>query len=792
MRPLRTAARSNTCLAALLASGLALLLALTTAPAARANTGDPADYYGGPIVHSATGVVVDWGPNVNPMFTNGTSGDPGLIKSFAAASGSTGDLGGVFAQYANTAYVDNGSKVDGQTFTGSGQTIPAGNAAPSVAFGGQYEITPSVTSSTVSDAQIQNELVSQIQNGNLPQPQGPAGLGTVYLLLFPATEAECLQTGVCGGDYVPAGSSSPQISFCSYHSDARLPNGTIALYEVLPDDTNQQISQECGPSSSALANQTSYASHEWTESITDPLVNESSLDPPGPPLAWYDNNNCNVTGAVCGELADKCNQEQGVVGGFTVQLVWSNLDSACEDTEPGYSQPTASFTFGSSDVVGKAISFSGGGSSDPSEDHTSATWNGTTKTITSGIASYSWNWGDGTPTTTGAIPSHTFAAVGQYQVSLTITDNMGFTSTVTHAVDVSSANPTPPIATTGGATGIDDADATLGGTIDTGGQPVYYEFVYGTSANALNQSTASTLLPPATSLDSVSASLHGLASSTTYYYELVVTAGSQSYPGQVQSFTTSPAPTTTTTTTTTTPPPTTTTTPPPTTPVAPPPATPAAPRLPIAFTGGASGVASAKATIGGSVNPDGTPTSYLVEFGTTKAYGRSSPPRSAGAGTGGVAVSATLTGLRARTVYHYRLVATNAAGTAVGADRTFKTPAPPPPPPRFSFTAPGAMTPAALMAGRLRVTFHCSSACTAHFAVTMTLPGTARLVAVPVTLARGTGRLGRAGSGQATLFFAHSARATLARVRKLVISGYAVRGASAPSAPRTVRLFVTR
>ena len=67
------------------------------------------------------------------------------------------------------------------------------------------------------------------------------------------------------------------------------------------------------------------------------------------------------------------------------------------------------------------------------------------------------------------------------------------------------------------------------------------------------------------------------------------------------------------------------------------------------------------ATVAGGVEPDGLQTSYLVEFGKSTAYGHSSPSASAGAGQANVAVRATLTGLRPRTVYHYRLVAINAA-----------------------------------------------------------------------------------------------------------------------------------
>ena len=64
--------------------GLGLALALAGAPTAAADTGDPLSYYGGPVVHAATGVIVDWGPDVNPIYTDPTTGDPGLVNYFAS------------------------------------------------------------------------------------------------------------------------------------------------------------------------------------------------------------------------------------------------------------------------------------------------------------------------------------------------------------------------------------------------------------------------------------------------------------------------------------------------------------------------------------------------------------------------------------------------------------------------------------------------------------------------------------------------------------------------------------
>jgi phosphodiesterase/alkaline phosphatase D-like protein len=106
--------------------------------------------------------------------------------------------------------------------------------------------------------------------------------------------------------------------------------------------------------------------------------------------------------------------------------------------------------------------------------------------------------------------------------------------------------------------------------------------------------------------------------------------------------------------------------------------------VPTATTGDASAVTDTQASLAGTVNPQGELTSYAFQYGTTTAYGQQTTLSSAGSGTGDVAVRADLVGLTPGTTYHYRVIATNASGTTVGPDRTFRTsgsaPAPPPAP----------------------------------------------------------------------------------------------------------------
>src|SRR5262249_35091326 len=85
------------------------------------------------------------------------------------------------------------------------------------------------------------------------------------------------------------------------------------------------------------------------------------------------------------------------------------------------------------------------------------------------------------------------------------------------------------------------------------------------------------------------------------------------------------------------------------------------------------GVGQTSATVGAAVNPNGGATRYQVEWGPTAAYGSIGPELPSGApltGQSDQAVAAQLTGLSAGSTYHWRIVATNGAGTTAGADQT--------------------------------------------------------------------------------------------------------------------------
>ena len=95
---------------------------------------------------------------------------------------------------------------------------------------------------------------------------------------------------------------------------------------------------------------------------------------------------------------------------------------------------------------------------------------------------------------------------------------------------------------------------------------------------------------------------------------------------------------------------------------------------PTAVTETATGVTAVSATLAGTVNPNGESTTVLFEWGTDTGYGNETAAvQGSLTGTTAQSVTADLTGLASGQTYHYRVSATNSAGTVDGADMTFTT-----------------------------------------------------------------------------------------------------------------------
>jgi PKD repeat protein len=156
-------------------------------------------------------------------------------------------------------------------------------------------------------------------------------------------------------------------------------------------------------------------------------------------------------------------------GTYTVTLAVTDdgglTDTATQDVtvSTGNVAPTASFTFACTDL---ACSFDASASTDT---------DGT-------IASYAWNFGDGT-TATGVTAIHTYVAAGTYTVTLTVTDDQGATGVLTQDVTVTDVNTAPTASFTSTCTDLActfDASA----SVDTDGTIVSYAWNFGDGATA--------------------------------------------------------------------------------------------------------------------------------------------------------------------------------------------------------------------------------------------------------------------------------------------------------------------
>jgi plastocyanin len=251
----------------------------------------------------------------------------------------------------------------------------------------------------------------------------------------------------------------------------------------------------------------------------------------------------------------------------------------------------------------------------------------------------------------GAVFTHTFSSAGTFPFYCTPHGGCcGMVGTVT-VVNASptptstprpTATPTPastatpkPVVTTNPATQVAAFSATLNGSVNPRGTTTMVSFQYGLttsygSTTPMQTQNGNTVRP-------VSANIAGLLANRIYHFRIVAHNNGGTSFGVDRTFTTLTAT-----------------------------------GPPVVATNPATLLASFSATLNGSLNPHGLNTTVSFQYGPTTAYGSTTPMQTK-TGNTYLGIVANISGLSPNTLYHFRIVATNSAGTRFGGDRTFRT-----------------------------------------------------------------------------------------------------------------------
>lgn len=195
-----------------------------------------------------------------------------------------------------------------------------------------------------------------------------------------------------------------------------------------------------------------------------------------------------------------------------------------------------------------------------------------------------------------------------------------------------------PTVSTVAATSIGQTAATLRADVNPHGAATTYAFQYGTSTTYGAQ-TAGRNAGSGTRATRVTFRLTGLTPGVRYHYRVIASNADGTSTGADRSFKT-----------------------------ALPPAKPPAVLGTAPFSPSANGV-----TFTALLNPGAATTTYRFQYGTSTAYGLETFGKSIGAGVVPQSVSFRINSLAPHTTYHFRIVASNHAGTTFGPDALAQT-----------------------------------------------------------------------------------------------------------------------
>jgi PKD repeat protein len=444
-------------------------------------------YQGGPVLHSSDPYLIFWAPSPETIPSSWQS----LIERyFTDVAGDSGKATNVYAVARQ--YTDGAGFADyRQTFDPAGQVVQDTDAYPA-RDSSNCDASPYAT--CLTDDQLQAEISAQIAAHGLPSdgPRTNSELpdgAPIYFVVLPSDVDVCFAdgSGTCASN-----------DFCAYHS-AFADGADNVLYATIPAvaldspqdakgcqwDGNSLVQE---PNASIADVALKYISHEDNETITDPLGTGWWNDYTGN----EDGDNCNsaFTPTLGGDAGAGTLYNQLIAGDqYYLQSEWSNGSGGCA-MQPAGATITPRFSVPAGPrTAGSPLSF------DP-----------TASTGTYRFTSETWNFGDGAPTSfhagrTLTAATHTYAAPGDYTVTLTLVDNRGNLTTGTEEISVDAS---PTAAFTLSPTQIYDDGGPVSfdasGSSDAGASIASYAWDFGDGATAQGPTAGHAYTAPGTYL----------------------------------------------------------------------------------------------------------------------------------------------------------------------------------------------------------------------------------------------------------------------------------------------------
>jgi len=442
-------------------------------------------YQGGPVLHSSNPYVIFWAPGAE---TNPPAWQSLIKRYFTDVAADSHNATNVYAVARQ--YTDSSGFADyQQTFDPASQVVQDADPYPAT---DATNCAGSPFTTCLTDAQLQAEVSSVIAADGLPS-DGPTSSGElpdgapIYFVVLPSDVDVCFAdgSGTCASN-----------DFCAYHSS--FVDGTNnVLYAAIPAVAlaSPQDAKGCQWDGNSLVQEPNasiadvglkYISHEDNETITDPLGtgwwSDYTGNEDGDNCNDYETNAAAFTPTLGGDANAGTLYNQLIDGNqYYLQSEWSNGSGGCA-MQPASATITPRFSVPAGPrTAGSALSF------DP-----------TSSAGTYRFSSETWNFGDGTATSfhagrTLTAATHTYAAPGDYTITLTLVDNHGNLSTGSEKISVGAS---PTAALTILPTQLQEGAAPVSfdgsGSSDTGASITSYAWDFGDGATAQGSSASHT------------------------------------------------------------------------------------------------------------------------------------------------------------------------------------------------------------------------------------------------------------------------------------------------------------